>query len=104
MNEQDFDVILGDLETASDDILHKRKYAYAKTEDRLWNFHIIAQASGLSPLQVWLVYFMKHALAVANYVNSGHTAEGPESNFIDLFNYVKLGYALLREERDELSI
>lgn len=38
------------------------------SDDKLQNFKDVAQASGLSPTQVWQVYFMKHVASIYNYI------------------------------------
>lgn len=80
----------------------KQKDYSQGTEDVLSNFKRIAEASGLQPLQVWLVYFLKHVDAVSTFAKTGRVASEPiEGRFQDLLNYVFLGYALVKDG-DEL--
>ncbi len=42
--------------------------------DVLANFKRVAEGTGLTPLQVWYVYFAKHIDAIANYIRTGKEA------------------------------
>lgn len=67
-------------------------------KDRLSNFKRIAEDMELSPLQVWLVYFLKHVDSVKTFVKTGHESEGFRSRALDLANYAILGAALVKEQ------
>lgn len=67
-------------------------------DDVLINFKQIAKLAGVSPQQVWLVYFLKHVTAVSSFVKNGAVASEPiDGRFQDLLNYVLLGQALIKE-------
>lgn len=77
---------------------------YARPEDRLDNFKRIAYLSGQDPRQVWLVYFMKHILAIANYVRNGQAESEPILGRVDdAQNYLDLFRAFILDEMDEAA-
>lgn len=89
-----------------DSLLDKKGADYSTEDDRLSSFKIIAQMTGQSPMQVWLVYFVKHLTAVMSYAKNGKVHSEPiSSRFHDMAAYCVLGDALIREEQEarELS-
>jgi hypothetical protein len=75
---------------------------YARDFDALDNFKSIALITGLTPQQVWSVYFYKHISAVMAWAREGKVeSESLKSRFIDIINYAKLGYGL--EVEDEIK-
>ena len=77
-------------------------YTFNKT-DVLTNFKSVAERLNLTPLQVWSVYFLKHIDAITSYAQNVRTpqAESIDSRFYDAINYLKLGFALLKEKEGE---
>lgn len=68
---------------------------YTTGGDRLDNFKKVAEMVGVTPLQVWAVYSMKHIFALLKYVRSGAVQSEPiEGRFADARNYIDLGYGL----------
>lgn len=69
--------------------------------DVLHNFKGVAERLGLTPLQVWGVYFLKHIDAITSYAKSDTIpqAEPLDGRFADAINYLKLGYALVKEDQ-----
>jgi hypothetical protein len=67
--------------------------------DVLKNFKAVAQRLGLTPAQVWGVYFLKHVDAITAIMTRPElpVSEPPIGRFADALNYLKLGYALHRE-------
>ena len=66
--------------------------------DRLGNFKDAARALGLSPMQVWAVYFNKHVTAVLNFAARGRVeSEAVHDRFLDIATYAILGAALAAE-------
>lgn len=67
--------------------------------DRLANFKRVAERSGISPQQVWLVYFLKHIDAIQSIMTKPElpVSEAPKGRFIDAINYLLLGYELWAE-------
>jgi hypothetical protein len=68
-------------------------------DDCLANFKRVAERAGLTPGQVWTVYFLKHVDAIASAMSkpSIEQAEPMEGRFADALNYLKLGFALWTE-------
>jgi hypothetical protein len=66
----------------------------ASQGDRLANFKRVADRVGVSPMQVWLIYFLKHVDSVCTFVKTGHESEGLRSRALDIANYAMLGVAL----------
>lgn len=56
--------------------------------DVLYNFRRVGELTGLTPTQVWSVYFMKHVFAISNYVKSGSESENIEERIADAINYL----------------
>lgn len=66
--------------------------------DRLYNFKSIAEIIGITPEQVWAVYFWKHVCAVLSWAKTGRVeSEGIKGRFIDIANYAKLGRLIAEE-------
>lgn len=64
-------------------------------EDVLHNFKNVAKRAGVSPLQVWLIYFLKHVDAISMYAHGNTNPSEPIiQRFADAVNYLKLGEAL----------
>jgi len=72
-------------------------------EDTLANFKMVAQRTGLSPLQVWTVYFTKHADAIQTYIRKGELkSETIESRIEDAINYLLLLNGLIKEKNETI--
>ncbi len=71
-------------------------------EDVLSNFKRVAAGLGLSPLQVWWVYFHKHIDALASFIrlSEERSNEPIEGRIDDLHVYLDLCYGLVKEEKD----
>lgn len=103
MTEKEFWKSRSELNERCEGHLTKKGKVYTTNEDRLSNFKSIAQDAGITPLQVWQIYFSKHLFAIKSYIKGGDEGpEGIESNIEDLRNYVDLFYALVYEE-DQLG-
>lgn len=68
-------------------------------QDVLHNFKTVAQRVGVTPGQVWAVYFLKHIDAITSIMCAPDlpVSEAPIGRFADAVNYLKLGYALHKE-------
>lgn len=76
--------------------------AYASNKDSLSNFKRNAERLGMSPYQIWAVYFNKHVDSVNNAILQNpltpvDKSEGLESRVTDLINYAMLLRCLLIE-------
>lgn len=70
-------------------------------EDGLSNFKEVATELGITPMQVWGVYFLKGVKAITRFARDGRvSSESINGRFTDARNYLLLGQALLKEERD----
>jgi len=79
-------------------LLNKGKEYTVGSEDRLANFKSLSKSLGLSPLQVWAVYWKKHVDSILNYVREGKTHSEPiHMRFVDCRNYIDLGLALIND-------
>lgn len=82
------------------ELLNFKGQDYCGDGDRLANFRRQAAGLGLTPLQVWAVFFMKHVDALCNLARSGVLhSEPPRSRFLDVANYAILGCALFEDEK-----
>ena len=73
---------------------------YHTNEDMMMNFNLIAEQTGLTPLQVWAIYFMKHVCSILSFVRTGRdSVEGTESRFDDAVNYLHLGLGLIEDKK-----
>lgn len=69
--------------------------AYANNQDALSNFKRNAERLGMTPFQIWAVYFNKHVDSVNNAIQLNPASpedksEGLHSRVIDLINYAML--------------
>ena len=85
-----YDQIIGINDTKGND--------YAGEEDALRNFKEQAQEYGLSPEQVWGVFFGKHLKAIQTFVRDGDVASEPiEGRIHDAILYLFLLLGLIEE-------
>lgn len=88
-------------------VLADKGKAYAEEGDINYNFKIIAKILGLTPFQVWAVYWLKHVVCVANAIKKNPNTpvdftEGMEGRIIDNQNYIDILTTLLEElEQDK---
>lgn len=74
--------------------------SYAGTEDSLANFKRNAERLGMTPFQVWAIYFNKHIDSINNAIkeNPEHPVDSSESirgRIIDTINYATILECLL---------
>lgn len=87
------------LKLASD-IENAKRPGYTRGDaDVLANFKDVARRVGLTPMQAWGAYFLKHVDAITSLAKdpSIPQAEAIEGRFADAVNYLKLGFALVAE-------
>jgi hypothetical protein len=74
-------------------------------KDTLHNFKDVARQTGMSPLQCWGVYFLKHISSIMTFISDpsreGDMAEPIDGRIIDARTYLGLLQCLLEEERAE---
>jgi hypothetical protein len=101
MNKGVFNVLVEAAREEQDKILDLKGQDYTmQSEDRLYNFKTIADMVGITPMQVWAVFWLKHVFAIVNYAKGGRESEPIEGRFVDNENYSYLGRGLV-EERNE---
>jgi hypothetical protein len=91
------------LDTAAKIEAAKRPAYTTGNPDVLHNFKSVAARAGITPMQAWAVYFLKHIAAITALAKDPDLpqAEGIEGRFADAINYLKLGYALHTEHAEE---
>ncbi len=67
-------------------------------KDRLHNFKVVADLVGITPAQVWAVYWLKHVLAILARVSNHTESEPIEGRLADCSNYNILLEGLLADE------
>lgn len=67
--------------------------------DCLGQFKEIAAAAGISPMQAWAILFLKHVTAIMSFAKNPAIpqAETLDGRFADAYNYIELGYGLMRD-------
>lgn len=88
----------------SHDLLMKKGKAYAGDEDALDNFKRNAKLLGLTPFQVWAVYFNKHIDSINNAIkqnpsNPVDQSEGLDGRIADVITYATILGCLLKEKK-----
>jgi hypothetical protein len=68
--------------------------------DILNNFKESAKRAGVTPLQVWSIFFDKQLSSIQAHIKNPDLkpAEPLDSRFADLYNYLLLGYCLFQEK------
>ena len=99
MNSNEFNELVGIARARQDDLLLKKGADYTRHDvDRLSNFKRNAASVGLTPLQIWAVYFNKHIDAIMAYVKTGKTeSEAITGRIDDSINYLYLLEGLIKE-------
>jgi len=78
-------------------------YTGAADDDALANFKLVAHTTGLTPLQVWSVYFHKHVDAIMTFVKKGELkSEKIDTRIQDAINYLLLLNGLIKENEKKL--
>ena len=71
-----------------------------ESADILNNFKESAKRAGVTPLQVWSIFFDKQLSSIHAHIKNPDLkpAEPLSSRFADLYNYLLLGYCLFQEK------
>ena len=71
MNNKEFEELVKKFEQEEQELLLLKGKEYTiGNEDRLYNFKSIAEKIGISPMQLWAIYFQKHSDSIINYVKN----------------------------------
>ncbi len=98
MSDDQFRDFLEQFQEDMNSLLRTKGTDYTVTSDRLDNFKRVAEAVGVTPMQIWAVYFTKHVIAACNFARTGKLESEPiRSRFLDIANYAVLGAALAEE-------
>jgi hypothetical protein len=99
MNNEEYSRHVGQFTAEMQVVTVSKNLDYsAGSDDTLSSFYRVAEAAGVTPVQAWLVFLMKHVCAVERYVKTGQLcSESIHSRLIDLANYAMLGDALVED-------
>lgn len=104
MDNETYNIVIKDLVDSALAIEQSKRPAYTiGNKDVLYNFKSVAWRLGVSPMQAWGVYALKHfdsIMALAKDPNIPQ-AEHIKGRFCDALNYLKLGYALYVDQENE---
>lgn len=72
---------------------------YSRSDDQLANFKRSAEEAGVTPQQVWLVFYNKHMDAIKHFIKTGFwlSTEKPEARIDDAILYLLLLKAMIKE-------
>lgn len=104
MTQDQFNKVSKQLEAERFKTMSSKRPGYTGgNEDVLTNFKRVAERTGLTPGQVWCVYFLKHIDAITSIMSRPDlpVSEAPIGRFGDAMNYLELGWALYNETREE---
>lgn len=101
MDIEQLGAVVAGARARQDQILLTKGADYTRHEqDRLSNFKRSAAALGLTPIQVWAVFFNKHVDATMAFIKTGRVeSESIEGRLDDIVNYAYLLEALIVEAR-----
>jgi len=103
MNLEQRKEIISRLRSDEDAIMAAKGKSYAGTGDTLANFKRNALALGLSPYQIWAVYFNKHIDSINNAIKADPKApvdysEGLRGRIMDARIYLEILACMLEED------
>lgn len=104
MNIQDFNAVVDSTIKSTASLLIPKGEEYAGSADRLANFKRGSKLTGVTPLQVALVYASKHYDSIATYIRKDASGEAQvlsepiEGRFDDMINYMILMKAIVKEQ------
>lgn len=101
MNRVTFNNLRDDFYKSIVDINKKKGNDYAGDEDAFRNFKEVAERSGLTPSQVWSVYFHKHMMAIETFIRDGKVeSEAIEERIKDAILYLFLLHGMIQESHE----
>ena len=107
MNQKKFQESKKSLDAYAKAIMDAKQPEYTnKSIDVLHNFKSTAESIGITPMEVWAVFFNKHIQAILSHAGDPHMhqAEPIDSRYSDALNYLFLGFALLVEDSNKKDI
>lgn len=100
MDANTYDQLCNELLAHAEGIAHSKRPGYTEANsDVLHNFKSVAKAMGITPMQAWGIYFLKHISAITSHAKDPNIpqAEAILGRFADAINYLQLGWALTVE-------
>jgi len=100
MNSEQYNLVTQRLTELRDSIVTAKRPEYTEANpDVLHNFKTVAKELGITPMQVWYVYFRKHITSISRYCTNpdASLAEPIEGRIADAMNYLELLNALRNE-------
>lgn len=102
MNRPDFTKHLESLQKIETTLNQSKGPAYAGSDDALANFKRIGERLGIDPVQVGVVYLMKHVDSLVSYAAGNRTDTEPlEMRVVDIRLYSALISALVMDKKKE---
>lgn len=104
MTHQEFaKIIKEELYVTASDIRNAKEPEYTmESPDILNNFKQAAKRAGVTPMQVWSIFFDKQLSSIQAHIKNPDLkqAEPLDSRWADLYNYLLLGFALYKESAE----
>jgi hypothetical protein len=104
MKKKDFKIVVDELHEMSRKIRIAKEPEYTmESSDVLNNFKKAASRAGITPLQVWSIFFDKQLSSIQAHIKNTNLpeAEPLDSRWADLYNYLLLGFALYKESDEQ---
>lgn len=101
MTSDNFDELCVQLTLLRRDIVLAKRPEYTEgNADVLNNFKVLAAEIGITPIQVWYVYFRKHVASISQFcANPSRTTSEPiVGRIADAMNYLDLLNALIEDK------
>ena len=102
MNTVEYNQVVKELNEHRLKIISAKRPEYTEGHpDALHNFKVVAEEIGITPEQVWYVYFRKHVASISQYAKAPDkkTAEPIWERISDCINYLEILAALNAEKR-----
>jgi len=103
MNNQEFAEIFKVTIDGCKESLNTKGTEYAEKENRLANFEEVASGTGTTPLQVCMVYLMKHIRALQKEAATGIASVESSSRVQDCINYL-IFYEAIRLKQKRVGL
>ena len=103
MTTAEYDRVADELAALARQIEVSKRPGYTVgSVDVLANFKRVADRAGITVGQAWAVYFLKHIDAITSIMTKPElpVSEEPPGRFADAINYLRLGFAILKERDD----
>ena len=93
--------LVGEMVDKEEELLKSKGKDYSGDKDTLQNFKSLSLLMEITPLQVWGVYFLKHVLAIMQFIKDKRLCSEPiDGRITDARNYLALLQALIEEKKE----